>query len=140
MMVMEGSAVRRAVRGGLITGTTAGLAPGYLQGNIVILPAAKAGTFAAFCRRNHQSCPLLATSRPGDPALPTLGDDLDIRRDLPGYRVFRDGVASAVERSERAEGWGTYAGASSTGGPDRSAPPNGAAAATPEAKIAGGND
>jgi uncharacterized protein YcsI (UPF0317 family) len=86
-------AARMAIRQGLITGTTSGLAPGHTQGNIIILPAAHAETFAAFCRANSRACPLLATSRPGDPSLPTLGADIDMRSDLPGYLVFRDGVA-----------------------------------------------
>ena len=85
-------AARLAIRSGEITGNTAGLAPGFVQGNIVILPADVAGQFADFCRANHQACPLLATSQTGDPTLPMLGDDIDIRTDLPGYRVFRDGV------------------------------------------------
>ena len=92
---MEAEAIRRAARAGAITGTTAGLAPGHVQGNVVILPSAHADAFAAFCRLNHRSCPLLATSRPGDPMLPELGEDIDIRHDLPGYRVFREGVPIA---------------------------------------------
>ena len=82
---------RHAIRCGAFTGNTAGLAPGHVQGNIIIMPAAHAEPFIAFCRANHQACPLLATSEPGDPALPTLGD-IDMRHDLPGYRVFRDGA------------------------------------------------
>lgn len=89
---MDAMAAQRAIRAGAITGSTAGLAPGCVQGNIVILPAAQAEAFAGFCRANQQACPLLATSRPGDPTLPTLGDDIDVRHDLPGYRVFRNGV------------------------------------------------
>ncbi len=83
---------RHAIRSGRFTGNTAGLAPGYVQGNIVILPAAQAEIFAAFCRANPQSCPLLATSRPGDPAIPSLGAEIDMRHDVPGYRVFSNGV------------------------------------------------
>ena len=85
---------RLAVRSGEFTGNTAGLAPGFVQGNIVILPASQAGQFTDFCCANQQSCPLLATSEPGDPSLPTLGEDIDMRHDLPGYRVFRDGGLS----------------------------------------------
>jgi uncharacterized protein YcsI (UPF0317 family) len=29
---------------------------------------------------------------PGDPTLPEVGNDIDIRIDLPKYRVWRDGV------------------------------------------------
>lgn len=87
-----GRAARLAIRAGAHTGSTAGLAPGNVQANIVILPAEHAADFSAFCRANPQSCPLIATSRAGDPAVPALGFDIDMRRDLPGYRVFRDGA------------------------------------------------
>lgn len=87
--------VRRAVRSGAHRGHTAGLAPGYVQGNLCILPRAYAEDFAAFCERNPKPCPLLAMSEPGDPRLPALGADLDLRTDVPGYRVFRDGEFAA---------------------------------------------
>ena len=97
-------AARLAIRRGSFTGNTAGLAPGYVQGNIIIIPAADAAPFIAFCRANHQACPLLATSEPGDPALPTLGFDIDMRHDLPGYRVFRHG-AMTEEVDDIADLW-----------------------------------
>ena len=83
---------RLAVRSGLHRGHTAGIAPGHVQANLVILPKADADDFLRFCQRNPQSCPLLAVSEPGDPALPSLGEDIDIRSDVPEYRVWRDGV------------------------------------------------
>ncbi len=49
---------------------------------------------------------------------------------------FRDGVASAVERSERAEGWGTYSGTAPSGAPSHVA----AVSRAPDVKIAAGND
>lgn len=84
---------RRLIRAGAHDGHTAGMAPDYVQGNLVVLPAAMAADFANYCQRNPKPCPLLAASEPGDPRLPTLGDDLDIRTDVPRYRVFRDGQA-----------------------------------------------
>ncbi|HET9650904.1 MAG TPA: putative hydro-lyase [Usitatibacter sp.] len=84
--------VRRAIRQRRHTGHTAGLAPGYVQGNVCILPQAYAEEFRAFCEKNPKPCPLLAVSRPGDPRLPELGADLDIRTDVSRYRVFEDGV------------------------------------------------
>lgn len=83
---------RRLARSGRYSGHTAGMAPGYVQGNLAILPKAQADDFLRFCQRNPKPCPLLAVSEPGDPALPMLGDDIDIRSDLPLYRVWRDGV------------------------------------------------
>ena len=38
-------------------------------------------------------------SEPGDPRLPELGEDLDLRTDLPSYRVFRDGEFDGDVRS-----------------------------------------
>ncbi len=84
--------VRRAIRAGKHRGHTAGLARGYVQGNVCILPREYAEEFRVFCERNPKPCPLLAQSQPGDPRLPALGEDLDIRTDVPRYRVFRDGA------------------------------------------------
>jgi uncharacterized protein YcsI (UPF0317 family) len=84
-------AVRRAIRAGAHTGHTAGVAPGYVQGNLCILSRDYAHDFLVYCQRNPKPCPVLAISDPGDPHLPTLAYDLDIRTDVPSYRVFRDG-------------------------------------------------
>jgi uncharacterized protein YcsI (UPF0317 family) len=86
-----GRDARHAIRGGEFKGPTAGVAPGYVQGNLAILPAAIAGDFLRFCQLNPKPCPLLAASAPGDFRLPTLAEDLDIRTDIPRYRVFRHG-------------------------------------------------
>ena len=86
-----GEAARLRVRSGDHTGPTAGLAPGYVQANMAILPKSLAGDFQRFCAMNPKPCPLLASSEPGDPRLPALGANLDVRTDLPRYRVWRDG-------------------------------------------------
>jgi len=88
---ISGRDARLMIRRGDHVGPTSGLAPGYVQGNLAILPAALAGDFLRFCQLNPKACPLLAASAPGDCRLPPLGDDLDIRTDLPRYRVWRDG-------------------------------------------------
>jgi len=85
-----GREARLAARGGF-KGHTAGIAPGYAQGNLAILPEGLAADFLRFCQLNPKPCPLLAASTPGDFRLPTLADDLDIRTDVPRYRVFRHG-------------------------------------------------
>jgi uncharacterized protein YcsI (UPF0317 family) len=87
-----GLAARHAIRARAHTGATAGLAPGFVQGNLAILPAALASDFLRFCQLNPKPCPLLASSAPGDWRLPSLADDLDIRTDVPRYRVWRDGA------------------------------------------------
>lgn len=83
---------RLDARSGRITGPTANLAPGHVQANLAILPNALASDFLRFCQRNPKSCPLLAVSEPGDPSLPELGIDIDIRSDIPRYRVWQNGV------------------------------------------------
>ena len=82
---------RQAIRRGEWVRHTSGLAPRNAQGNLVILPENLATDFLRFCQRNPKPCPLLAVSEPGDPFLPTLGRDVDIRSDVPLYRVWRNG-------------------------------------------------
>ena len=82
---------RAAIRGGQHTGHTSGLADEHVQGNVVILPQAWANNFLRFCQRNPKPCPVLAVGEPGDPMLPTLGHDIDIRTDVPRYRVWQHG-------------------------------------------------
>ena len=87
----SGSEVRAEVRRGNWRKQTCGLAPGYVQGNLAILPADVAADFHRFCQKNPRPCPLLAVSNVGDPQVPALGADIDIRTDIPRYRVFRNG-------------------------------------------------
>jgi len=85
-------AARQQIRKGAYTGYTAGVAPGFVQANVCILPAKWAEDFLLYCQRNPKPCPLLARSDVGDPRLPTLSDDLDIRTDVPRFHIFRDGA------------------------------------------------
>ena len=82
---------RRALRAGGRRVQTSGLAPGYVQANVAILPRAEADEFLRFCQRNPKPCPVLAVSEPGSPHLPRLGGDLDIRTDVALYRVWQNG-------------------------------------------------
>jgi uncharacterized protein YcsI (UPF0317 family) len=86
-----GHDARLMIRNGDLRGPSSGLAPGYVQGNLAILPNALATDFLRFCQLNPKPCPLLAASAPGDPRLPTLAADLDIRTDIARYRVWRNG-------------------------------------------------
>ena len=102
--LQQPSELRAACRSGDFTGNTSGLAPGYVQCNIVILPADWAGDFLRFCQANPRPCPLIASAAsPGDPSLPPLGD-IDIRTDVPSYRVFRDGSLDS-ERTDISDLW-----------------------------------
>jgi uncharacterized protein YcsI (UPF0317 family) len=70
---------------------TTGVAASYIQGSPVIIPAALALDFLTLCQRNPKPCPVIAISSKGDPSLPTLGANIDIRTDIGGYRVWRHG-------------------------------------------------
>jgi len=102
--IRDPRAVRHAVRSGAHAGHTGGLAPGTVQANLCILQGEWAREFRLFCERNPKPCPLLAASDPGDPRLPALAHDLDIRSDVPRYRVYRDG-ALVEEVTDIAELW-----------------------------------
>src|SRR5262245_14177568 len=88
---LTGREARFAIRRGTHRGPTAGVAPGFVQGNLAILPRDLAADFMRFCHLNPKPCPLLAAGAAGDWRLPALADDLDIRTDLPRYRVFVNG-------------------------------------------------
>ena len=88
------AALRAAFRAGGYRGPTTGLAPGYLQCNLVILPAAAAGYFTDYCAANPRPCPLLFAGDPGDPTLHAMGAGIDVRTDLPAYDLHRAGRPS----------------------------------------------
>ena len=86
-----GAAVREACRQGRLTGPTPGLAMGYVQANLVIVPKDYAFDFLLFCQRNPKPCPLLDVTRPGDPEPKEVAPGADLRTDLPRYRTWKNG-------------------------------------------------
>ena len=99
---MSPIAARRLIRAGLHTSHTAGMALGRLQGNLAILPKDLALEFAIFCHRNPKPCPVVAMTAPGDPMLPDMGEDVDIRTDAPSYNVYRNGELAETVTDIRA--------------------------------------
>lgn len=83
--------VRAEIRAGRYTRHTAGLADGYLQCNLVMLPKAHAAAFRDFCLANPRPCPLIAMSEPGVPHFSAFGTQIDLRTDVPRYRVYENG-------------------------------------------------
>jgi uncharacterized protein YcsI (UPF0317 family) len=86
-----GADVRRAARSGELTGPTPGLAPGYVQANLAVVPRDLAFDFLLFCQRNPKPCPLLDVTEPGSPEPKLVAPGADVRTDAPRYRVYRHG-------------------------------------------------
>jgi uncharacterized protein YcsI (UPF0317 family) len=83
---------RMTIREGDWKHPTAGLAKGYVQANLVILPEIHAFDFLRFCFRNPKPCPLLDVTDPGNPHPdPIWGEDIDLRTDIPFYRLYDRG-------------------------------------------------
>jgi uncharacterized protein YcsI (UPF0317 family) len=89
--LLTGRDVRAACRGGALTGQTSGLAAGFAQANLVIVPGQFAFDFLLFCQRNPKPCPVLDVTEPGDPIPRHSAPDADLRTDLPRYRVWEHG-------------------------------------------------
>src|SRR5467141_4007231 len=86
-----GAEVRTRARSGELSGPTPGLAPGYVQANLVVVPRDLAFDFLLFCQRNPKPCPLLDVTEPGSPEPRGVADGADVRTDVPRYRVYRKG-------------------------------------------------
>lgn len=87
--------LRAAIRRGEYTQPTPGLAPGYAQANLVILPQKYAFDFLLFCTRNPKPCPVLDVTEAGSPVPRLAAPGADLRTDLPRYRVWECGVLKA---------------------------------------------
>lgn len=83
--------VRALIREGMIDYQTSGMCEGYAQANLVVLPQKYAYDFLLFAMRNPRSCPLLEVSDVGKRELKFLGEDTDIARDIPKYRIYENG-------------------------------------------------
>ena len=83
--------IRNLIRRGKWDKPTAGLAMGYAQANLVILPQKYAFDFLLFCQRNAKPCPLLEVLEPGEFKTKFLSLNADIRTDIPLYNIYRKG-------------------------------------------------
>ena len=83
--------LRALARAGKWTGTTEGLAMGYAQANLVIIPREAAFDFLLFCLRNPKPCPIVEVTDPGSPMITQVADNADLRTDLTMYSVYENG-------------------------------------------------
>ncbi len=90
-MYKTGEEVRLGCREGCLVSQTSGMALGYVQTNLVILPNDWAYDFLLFAQRNPKSCPVLEVGEVGDYMIRFIAESADVRTDLPKYRLFRYG-------------------------------------------------
>ena len=85
--------LRQQIRSGEFTSNTSGYGQGFVQGNLAILPKEWANDFLMFCQKNPRPCPVVGiSSGPGEFMLSDLGEDIDIRSDVPKYRIYENGI------------------------------------------------
>lgn len=83
---------------------TSGLANGFIQGNLAVLPKDLAFEFLLFCQRNPKACPIIDVTEPGS-GIPALSaPNADLRTDIPKYRVYRNGEFTE-ERTDISDLW-----------------------------------
>ena len=114
--VETGADVRLSCRNGTHVTTTSGLAPSYVQANLIVLPSQYSNDFRTLCARNPVPCPLLAESesvgswnlvkswidglQSGD-----IVSGVDIRRDVPKYMVYQDSKLVKFQCDDIVEEW-----------------------------------
>lgn len=62
LRLTTGSLARQAARTNEFSKTTSGVAPTFLQANLLVLPSRYADDFRKLCARNPVPCPLIAES------------------------------------------------------------------------------
>lgn len=83
--------------------TTSGTAADFVQANVIVVPTEYAAELRMLCERNPVPCPLIEALEPGAYE-PRCAPGADLRRDVPAYRVWRDGQL-VERRSEVADLW-----------------------------------
>lgn len=92
MEIYTGKTARRIIGRGNWEDPTPGLAQGYAQANLVILPYKYAFDFLLFCYRNPKPCPILDVCDKGKYIPTKVAADGDIRKELPKYRIYENGI------------------------------------------------
>ena len=87
----ESEKIRKKIRDGNITTQTSGMAEGFAQANLVIIPEQYAFDFLLFIQRNPKPCPLLEVTDIGSPYIKQVANNADLRTDIPKYRIYEKG-------------------------------------------------
>ncbi|MDD4599907.1 MAG: putative hydro-lyase [Negativicutes bacterium] len=91
-MTLSPVEMRAAIRNGEWRRPTAGLAAGFAQANLVVLPKELAFEFLLFCQRNPKPCPVLDVTDVGSPEPKLAAPGADLRTEIPKYRIYKKGV------------------------------------------------
>lgn len=89
---MSAKQVRSLIRDNKLVKPTSGMALGYTQANLAILPKELAYDFLLFAQRNPKPCPILDVTEVGSPEPRIVAPGADLRFDIPKYRIFKKGV------------------------------------------------
>lgn len=95
MMPNDPRNLRELIRRKEWSGLTAGLAGGFVQAGVAIIPKDIAFDFMLFCQRNPKPFPILDVTELGCPEARFTAPGSDLRTDLPKYRVYSKGVLEA---------------------------------------------
>ena len=98
-------AARAAYRAG-DAAPTSGVAHGLVQANLIALPADWAYDMLLYAQRNPRACPVLEVLDAGATE-PVMAPGSDIRTDIPGYRIWRDGEL-AEQTGDAREAWAEH--------------------------------
>ncbi|WP_156478669.1 putative hydro-lyase [Anaerosporomusa subterranea] len=104
LATLEPREIRAMIRKGELVRPTAGMAKGYVQGNLAIVPKELAYDFLLFAQRNPKPCPILDVTDVGSAEPKLVAPGADLRFDIPKYRVYKNG-ALADEVTDIASYW-----------------------------------
>src|SRR2546423_13199683 len=88
----SGAEARAMIRARRWQRPTIGVADGWVQANLVVLPRQFAEDFVRFCQLNPQPCPLLDVTEAGSSVPAKVAPSADLRVDVPRYRSYRHGA------------------------------------------------
>ncbi len=84
--------LRKMIRQNQWTKPTAGLAKGFIQANLAVLPKDQAYDFLLFAQRNPKSCPIIDVTDVGSGVAGLSAPEGNIKTDIPKYRIYRHGI------------------------------------------------
>jgi len=83
--------IRKLFRANKLVRPTSGMAKGFTQANLAILPRELAFDFLLFAQRNPKPCPVLDVTETGSAEPRLMAPGADLRFDIPKYRIYRHG-------------------------------------------------